>query len=53
MREKNKMYLVKREVMAKDIGQAMIKGGKIYSIEEAENQPIEKPSAIGFTKQEE
>lgn len=39
---KEKMYLVKREVMAKNIEEAMHKDGEIYAIELAVDQPEDK-----------
>jgi len=48
---KEKMYLVKREVMAKNIREAMYKPGKIYEIQiaAAEYQP-EETKEVGFDK---
>ena len=48
---KEKMYLVRREVMAKNIREAMYKTGKIYSIELAEEkfQPEDQKS-VGFDR---
>lgn len=46
---KEKMYLVKREVMAKTIEEAMHKDGDIYSIELAEQKlEDEETEVIGF-----
>lgn len=51
---KQKMYLVKREVMARNIEEAMKNDGEIYSIELADSrfQPEEKKQKpiIGFSK---
>lgn len=48
-----KMYLVKREVMANNISQAMRLPGKIYSVEIAEEKfqpdPV-PPQPAGFAK---
>ena len=45
-----KMWLVKREVMAKSLAEAIRKPGRVYSVEEAgkEYQP-EEIKKIGFT----
>jgi hypothetical protein len=48
---KEKLFLVKREVMAKNIREAMYKDGKIYSIEEALDQPEDK-NKLGFDKED-
>lgn len=49
---KKKMYLVKREVIASNIKDAMVKRGRIYCIELAEekSQPEENKS-VGFIKE--
>jgi len=48
---KERMYLVKKEVIAKNIKEAMYKDGKIYCIELAEEkfQP-EDNKEVGFNK---
>ena len=45
-----KIYLVKREVIATSIHQAMRKRGRIYEIIECEKEPpiAKKPNKIGF-----
>ena len=50
--KKEKIYLVKREVIAKNIEEAMHKDGKIYSIEESIEEPeLEKnEEETGFVK---
>ncbi len=52
---KKKMYLVKREVIAGSIKEAMVKRGTIYSIEIAEDkfQPDEQKKFLGFKKKDE
>ncbi len=51
---KEKMYLVKREVYAQNIKEAMHKDGEIYSIELAEEKFQDKNSetteVVGFIK---
>lgn len=46
------MYLVKKEVMATSIKNAMIEKGVIYSIEIADEkfQPVSNNKKIGFSK---
>ena len=52
MTGKNKLYLVKREVYAKNLKEALTKSGEVYSVEEALNQvpPEEDKKEIGFKK---
>ena len=45
-----KLYLVKREVYANSIGEALHKDGEIYSIELALDQP-DKELKAGFTNE--
>lgn len=45
---KEKLWIVKREVYASTIKQAMVKRGHIYAIEEANNTP-DKEKKVGFT----
>lgn len=45
--KKKKLYLVKREVFASNIKEAMTAKGKIYEIQECE-KPMEKESKVGF-----
>lgn len=45
-----KLFLVKREVLARTIQEAMRKDGKIYSVEEAseKDQPQQEKKVDGF-----
>ena len=49
---KVKLWLVKKEVLAKTLREAITKPGRVYEIQEAskEYQPEEKPKKVGFTK---
>lgn len=50
-KKKQKIYLVKREVKATSIKDAMNKPGRIYEIIETANDPVpEEKSEVGFTK---
>jgi hypothetical protein len=46
--KKKKMYIVKREVLAYDIKDAMTAKGKIFSVEECVQPPPETIPTIGF-----
>lgn len=46
---KIKIYLVKREVKAKNIKEALTKPGIIYEICETKDEPVEQKEKIGFT----
>lgn len=50
MKKNLKMFLVKREVRAKNIKEAMVKPGRIYSIEEAVDVFQDEIDNIGFEK---
>jgi hypothetical protein len=47
--DKKKIFLVKREVIASNIKEAMRKKGRIYSIEETEEE-VKKDKSVGFDK---
>ena len=46
---KKRMYLVKREVMAKNIKEALLNKGRIYEVQECKEEPIEEIRPIGFS----
>ena len=48
MSEKKKLYLVKREVYAKNIEEAMKNEGDIYAIELVDDRDEEQGSILGF-----
>lgn len=46
----NKIFLVKREVVATSIAQALTKRGTIYEVVESTNEPIKTKKQVGFIK---
>ena len=45
-----KLYLVKREVYANSIKEALSKKGSVYEVVEAANQPVDQKKVTGFKK---
>jgi len=55
MKQKNKLWIVKREVLAPSLNAALrVNGGRVYEISEAarEYQPADEKKVEGFTNKQ-